>query len=564
MKKKETFFGLVLILVISFISIDLFTLIKVKNLRIEKTINNSLIEEAVDIQNRWFVQVSKMNGYNLNEDFKGTEQFDFRGRNLENKIFIKKLDLRLNELILTKSESSILALHPIVLKKFYNDILFESHSVIKAMNDLNYKINEEIDLYLFNTSTLAFITFIFVLIVVLMRLAQLKLGYNFFKTVEIHNLLLKNSTDFILTTNKRTEIVEFNEAAQKAFGYTQEEVKKSKREILFNDPADAAILTKILNETGEFKGEIINKRKNGEIFTSYLSANTIYNTKGAKVGTMGISRDITNEKKVLLLLENQSKEIRHSITYASRFQKAMLPSAEYIDRVFPESFVFYKPIESLGGDFYLIKNILSKSGVELQFLIVADCTGHGVPGAILSILCNSLIKESLMPGICNSPAEMLVFVRSRIIEFFHSNEDNDLNIFDGMDASICMFDKKNQQVHFSGANNICFFIRNNEIKELISAKQSVSHSHIYTPFFTEIIDTQLGDCFYLCTDGFIDQFGGDQNKKYMKKRLKELLLSNHKEKMSVQGEKLENAFNDWKQANDQTDDVLVFGLKCLN
>lgn len=562
MKKKYSLFGIILILFLGIISFDLYYLLKIKELREEKAVNTNLIQETVDIQNKWFVQISKMDGYTLNKDSEEIRFFDSRGKIVEKNKFLEELDIKLNELILTKIKSTTLVLNPLILKQLYNDIINESRSVIRSLKILNKKIDKDIADNLYNNTVLVFIILALVLIIFVMLAIQLKKGYAFFKLVKIHDLLLKNSIDFILITNKDTEIIGFNSAAQKAFGYSLEEVKNLKRDILFKNPADANMLTKTLSETGEFKGEIINKRKNGEIFTSYLSANTIYNKKGKRVGTMGISRDISKEKEVLLRLENQSKEINQSIAYASRLQKATLPSIEYIEKIFPESFVFYEPKESLSGDFYLIENILTKSGEELQFLIVADCTGHGVPGAILSTLCNGLIKESLLPGTCNSTSEILEFVRTRIIEFFYSKKDK--NIWDGMDAAVCMFDKKNRQMHFSGANCSCYFIRNTEIQELCSTKQSVSYSDNPVPFISEKIDLQDGDCFYLATDGFVDQFGGNSNKKFMKKQFKELLLANHEEKMSVQGEKIESAFNDWKQSNDQTDDVLVFGLKWSN
>lgn len=285
----------------------------------------------------------------------------------------------------------------------------------------------------------------------------------------------------------------------------------------------------------------------------------IMDNAGVVTSNSGVIRDITNIKAAQETIHRQNIEIGKSITYAKSIQDSSLPATNEIAELFPESFVFYSPKDVLSGDFYIFDSIKFNNDEAMTALLVADCTGHGVPGGILSLLCNSLTKESFTQTDLSKPSEALDFVREKIIKFFRSS--NTKRMQDGMDVALCVLNENRDKLYFSGANSTIVMIRNNELFEYRGDKQHIGYNVLPKPFTTHEIDVEKGDCIYLFTDGYQDQFGQVSDKKFSKKKLKNLLLTVHSEPMRLQKSKLQYEFFEWMGKNEQTDDVTLLGVR---
>jgi len=274
----------------------------------------------------------------------------------------------------------------------------------------------------------------------------------------------------------------------------------------------------------------------------------------------------TNIKKNKLLqtqkkiIEDKNKDITSSINYAEKIQYAALPSKNEVKSTFLNSFVYYQPKDVLSGDFYWVGETKTKTNLHFKLLAVGDCTGHGVPGALLSLMgINNLNISRKRPDI-NSPAEALDFLNQGIINTFSSNKES---IADGMDIVMIAIEKTSLIMYYAAAINPIYIIRDNEITILKGdrhaiGKQISTEIKKFTPF-----DFQLkkGDKIYLFSDGYADQFGGENDKKFSYKNFRKLLLDNHTKNMKSQKEIIESTLNQWKGNTEQTDDICVFGLE---
>lgn len=269
----------------------------------------------------------------------------------------------------------------------------------------------------------------------------------------------------------------------------------------------------------------------------------------------------------------QKQEMTDSIVYAQRIQAAVMPQKEYMDRVIPEYFVFFKPRDIVSGDFYWIKEI-RKSLV----VVAADCTGHGVPGAFMSMLGITLLNEQLGKSRIDKPSVILGNLREKVKEMLvQLGNINDQK--DGMDMAIMVLDKEKRELQFAGANNPLFLIRsgpsmkgieittdsvelnNVRLHEIKGDKQPIGVYWEETDFTNQSIKLQENDTLYIFSDGFVDQYGGKYRKKFKTPRFKELLLSMQEESMADQKKILDNAFESWRGENEQIDDVCVIGLR---
>jgi serine phosphatase RsbU (regulator of sigma subunit) len=261
-------------------------------------------------------------------------------------------------------------------------------------------------------------------------------------------------------------------------------------------------------------------------------------------------KDVIEEQKHFV--EEKHKEITDSINYAERIQRSLLAS----DDLLKEYFVFFQPKDVVSGDFYWA----SKLSNDNFALVTADSTGHGVPGAIMSILNISCLKESVKEGVLE-PAEILNNTRKLIIETLKKDGSSEGGK-DGMDGSLISFDLKNSKLTYSAANNPVWIVRGKDLLEFAHDKMPVGkHNRDNVPFTQHTIDLQKGDLVYAITDGMPDQFGGPKGKKFMYKQLKELLISIAPLPMSEQKEKLATTLNNWKGNLEQVDDVCIIGVR---
>ena len=255
------------------------------------------------------------------------------------------------------------------------------------------------------------------------------------------------------------------------------------------------------------------------------------------------------------LVEEKHKEITDSINYAERIQRSFLSTKELLDENLKEYFVFFKPKDVVSGDFYW-SDKLSNGNFALA---TADSTGHGVPGAIMSLLNVTSLEKAIEHY--TNPADILNHTRQTIIERL-KKDGSEEGGKDGMDCSLLVFDFTNKQLLISAANNPVWIIRENELIEIKPDKMPVGKSDKQDQSFTtHTVELQKGDTIYTLTDGFPDQFGGDKGKKFMSKKLKELLLANVHLPIAQQRELLDSTFKNWVGELEQVDDVTVIGIK---
>lgn len=257
------------------------------------------------------------------------------------------------------------------------------------------------------------------------------------------------------------------------------------------------------------------------------------------------------------LITRQKQEITDSIKYASRIQTAVLPSSALISDVLPDHFVLFLPRDIVSGDFYWMTQKNDKI-----VLVAADSTGHGVPGAFMSMLGVSFLYEIVNKESILQPAEILNNLRN-LIKTTLSQTGKIEEQKDGMDISLCVIDKQNQRLEWAGAYNPLYQIRNGELIEYKADKMPVAvHINDFNLFTNHEIEYQPGDAFYMFSDGYADQFGGTDGRKFMLKRLKETLLSIWEKPMAEQKEILHKIHMDWRgEQNDQVDDILIIGFR---
>jgi serine phosphatase RsbU (regulator of sigma subunit) len=258
-------------------------------------------------------------------------------------------------------------------------------------------------------------------------------------------------------------------------------------------------------------------------------------------------REVDKQKE---LIEESHKEITDSIAYAKRIQSAILPPTSLFKESLKDSFVLYKPKDIVAGDFYWLEVKDNK-----VFFAAADCTGHGVPGAMVSVICNNALNRSVREFGCSDPGKILDQARSLVIQEFEKSEDE---VKDGMDIALCSLDGKN--LYFSGANNPLWIIRKGQLLEIKPDKQPIGKFQYAQAFTSHTITLEKGDTVYIFTDGYIDQFGGERGKKLKAKAFKDLLLNIQDKSMSEQKKHLDRAFETWRGKLEQIDDVCVIGV----
>jgi serine phosphatase RsbU (regulator of sigma subunit) len=250
----------------------------------------------------------------------------------------------------------------------------------------------------------------------------------------------------------------------------------------------------------------------------------------------------------------QKKHITDSIIYAKRIQTALLPSLElFSDKL--EHFVLYKPLAIVSGDFYWV----STKG-NLQVIIAADCTGHGVPGAFMSMLGVSLLNEIVIGKQIIMPDQIIGELRAGIIKSLKQVVDED-TVKDGMDIAVCVVDFNENILWYAGANNPLYLIRGRELIHYRPDKMPVAIHYKMQPFTLHKVELQKGDAFYIFSDGYADQFGGPKEKKFMSMQLKETLVEITGQPMLRQGERLNEIFEAWRGDNPQVDDVTLIGVR---
>lgn len=255
-------------------------------------------------------------------------------------------------------------------------------------------------------------------------------------------------------------------------------------------------------------------------------------------------------------LEQREKDLTDSIMYAKRIQEALLPSEDYFRKHFKDAFIFYKPKDIVSGDFYWIE----EKGENL-FVVVADCTGHGVPGALMSIIGLEIVGKTINEDNIVIPSKILAVLNKGLEKIFSREKNIGTIIRDGMDIGLCVIDRKKKKIQYSGAFLPLYLIRNNSLTEIKADKIIIGMNPENIEYTDHELDLKEDDIFYLFSDGYADQFGGTERKKFMYRRFRYLLLTIHNFPVADQKSILEENIRSWMGKDNQVDDIMVIGFK---
>lgn len=328
----------------------------------------------------------------------------------------------------------------------------------------------------------------------------------------------------------------------------------------------------IYEQTGDYRKALEHLRKNKEFEDIIVNENVKLKTRELQkkfdIAESQKEKEIFRLKNVDLAqaneeisrqkieLEEKNRNITDSIFYAGRLQKAILPPENLLNKYFAEAFIFFQPKDIVSGDFYWF------SGKNEHFVLAAvDCTGHGVPGALMSMMGNNFLSSIVETEGKTNPAEILQQMNKRTKTSLQ-NKEASITANDGMDLALCSIDFKNSILYYAGAYRPLVFIRNGKLNEIKADKHSIGGiSEFDTTFTLHQLNIQKGDTFYIYSDGYADQFGGHKNRKYMAGKLKDFLVEISAKPMNEQQQLLaENHYN-WRGANEQVDDLLVIGFR---
>jgi serine phosphatase RsbU (regulator of sigma subunit) len=258
-------------------------------------------------------------------------------------------------------------------------------------------------------------------------------------------------------------------------------------------------------------------------------------------------------------LELRDKNLTDSLIYAQRIQEALLPSEEFFRKHFSDSFIFFRPKDIVSGDFYWI----DEKGGKI-FVVAADCTGHGVPGALMSMVGLEIIEKAIIEDNIEKPSAILS-VMNRALEKTFSREKNLGTIIrDGMDIGLCVIDRKKKKLEYSGAFFPLYLIRENSLTEIKGDKIIIGMNPEGIEYTSHEMDLLENDILYIFSDGYADQFGGNENKKFMYRRFRYLLTRIHGFPINDQKSILDENIKTWMSGNPQVDDMMVLGFKPLS
>ncbi|MCB0395874.1 MAG: SpoIIE family protein phosphatase [Flavobacteriales bacterium] len=297
-------------------------------------------------------------------------------------------------------------------------------------------------------------------------------------------------------------------------------------------------------------------------FIAFVYGAVTVSTRSLKSVIRERTAEVVKQKE---LVEEKNRDILDSIRYAKRIQEAILPPQDWVARNIPDTFILYKPKDIVSGDFYYMRKVTMReaAGDKDVFMIAAvDCTGHGVPGAFMSIVGHNSLNQAISVKGIHRPADVLDYINHFVTESL-SQERGESTVRDGMDISLCMLDLKNRRMEFAGAFNPIYIIRNGELLETKGDKHPVGGyvDDMMMHFTNHSFELKKGDCIYIFSDGYADQFGGPEGKKFKYKAFKELLLDIRDRPMPEQGKVLDGVITDWMGDLEQVDDICVIGIR---
>jgi serine phosphatase RsbU (regulator of sigma subunit) len=344
--------------------------------------------------------------------------------------------------------------------------------------------------------------------------------------------------------NKKSSIIGANPKSEELLGH--------------NDLAGKE-LKEFIPEVGEMELEELIKKEQIKHFITSISDN-YYTFVFKGLSTLDsihvYGTDITQIIRAEEQIKKQAGEIQSSIHYASRIQSAMLPESKMIQQVFPNHFIFYRPKNTVSGDFFWINQIS-----HFRIAIAADCTGHGVPGAFMSMMGISLLNEIILREEKLEADEILNKLRQRLISSLETKNAQQ-KVQDGLDISLAIIDDQANMLYYAGAFNPLYLLRDKQLSEITADRMPIGrYIHDTVPFSQKSTSFEHGDRIILFTDGYKDQYGGKDNKKISSRRFKNLLTDSSNLPVQEQLAEIESFFDQWKGNQEQIDDVLVMGIE---
>ena len=445
------------------------------------------------------------------------------------------------------------------------ELSIQEDEISKKDNEINY-LQEEED-FILTTSSIIIISILSIAGLFFYNLQKKK---KLAEELEKLSIVAREIENTVIIADADGEIEWINESYSRKAGYRLKEFKEKFGKHIVNE-SDSPELHKVVaqckSEKKPVKYVLNIEKKSGETHWIQTTLTPILDKNGNIKNFVLIDSDVTDvkvaEAKMALQrdeLASKNNLITESIDYARRIQSALLPSQEHLSSCFKDHFIFYKPKDILSGDFYW--QFKNKNKI---FFAVADCTGHGVPGALISIIgmneLNNIIDNSK-----TEPDEILEDLSIRIQQKLTHNDHKE-QLKDGIDISLCSFEEtpnENQMgiLKYSGAHNILYLIRDNLLTEYKGNKIHIgTNRREGVPFTKEAIPIQKGDVIYLFSDGFADQKGGEKNKKFYYGPFRELLQSFHTKTMKEQNKILSDKMNAWKGNSEQLDDMLIWGIR---
>ncbi len=374
--------------------------------------------------------------------------------------------------------------------------------------------------------------------------------------------LSENSPDMIIRINTTGKLVYANPAVATFIGLDINQIIKKRVNDLSIDERFLEFVEDVLIQIKSTEKQIIDEiemeGKNGARIMG-IKAIPELNNEAELESILFVAHDMTDLKKIEQEIKEKNKKISDSINYAQRIQTSILPDTAYIQRYFPRSFMFYRPKDVVSGDFPWF----AEKGNEL-YVAAVDCTGHGVPGALLSFIGYFLLNNIVNIDDGFNAAEILEELHQGVRHTLKQNEENN-NGRDGMDLALCKINKENKTIQFAGAHNPLYLLRNGELTEYKGSRKGIGGKPLpkkkEKDFENHIIEYQTGDKIFIFSDGLPDQLGGDSRRKYQTKRIKEALTESSDHTMAHFSRHFSETFYNWKGEEKQVDDVLLIGIE---
>jgi len=378
--------------------------------------------------------------------------------------------------------------------------------------------------------------------------------------LDVLSLVAREAHNGVMICNGDGTILFANHGIYRMLGYTLEDIKTVfgiRLQDFSHNPAITESIKEMMDKKHPVYYESLNTTREGKKLWVATTLTPIVKEHGEIDKIVVIDVDIHDNKLKSLKIEDQSIEIQKSINYARRIQEALLPDIEDITADLPDSFVLFKPKDVVSGDFYWFKEWNN------SYVIAAiDCTGHGVPGAFMSVMAQNILSQMVSISVINRPGYILENLHETV-RYSLKQHKTDSNSRDGMDVAMCKISKDKKTLEYAGAMRPLYHVRNGVLTEIKGDKHAIGghQSEERRKFTTHTVPLEKGDCIYIFSDGYADQFGGPEGKKFMTKRMKDVLVSVSNRPAAEQKEFMNKTVEEWRGGLEQIDDILLVGIR---